>query len=179
VIPATCYFAWTRREDLESLTSLPTFRALPPMVLLILLWLLGNLTNTAIVQQFCVVATVAGLAGVHPQRALLRDGPAAVRAAAGRANRTSASRLHRQIRGEAAPVLRRTCSSRRACHLDPRRRWQVAEACGGINYLVSSLAVGYVFAGTAYLSWTRRISFFAASAVCPLLQTGFACTRPF
>ncbi len=184
VIPAAGYLAWTRRKDFESLTPAATFWALPLLALLAFLWLLGNLTNTAVVQQFCLVAMVVGLVwgllGSSAARALLFPlgfllfalplGDRIVPVLQDFTARFAVKLL--QFSG--VPVLLEG-------HVIsiPGSRWQVAEACGGINYLVSSLAVGYVFAGTAYRSWTHRVSFFAASALLPLVATGFVFTRPF
>ena len=51
-------------------------------------------------------------------------------------------------------------------------RWQVAQACSGINYLMSSLAIGFLYAGIAYRSWIHRIAFFLASGLVPLAGNG-------
>ena len=50
--------------------------------------------------------------------------------------------------------------------------WRVTEACGGINYFVASLAVGYVYAGAVYRQWGHRAAFLLASAVIPLIANG-------
>ncbi len=47
-------------------------------------------------------------------------------------------------------------------------QWIVAEACGGINYLVASLAVGYLYAGVVYRQWRHRTALMVAAAVVPL-----------
>src|SRR2546427_7400745 len=41
-------------------------------------------------------------------------------------------------------------------------KWEVAEACSGISYLLASLAVGFAYAGVMYRSWVRRVSFLVA-----------------
>ena len=51
----------------------------------------------------------------------------------------------------------------------PSGKWEVAEACSGIRYVTASLAVGFLFAGLVYKSWPRRVAFFIASAVVPVL----------
>jgi len=50
--------------------------------------------------------------------------------------------------------------------------WRITEACGGINYFVASLAVGYVYAGAVYRQWGHRVAFLVASAVMPLAANG-------
>jgi EpsI family protein len=51
-------------------------------------------------------------------------------------------------------------------------RWRVAEACGGVNYLMASLAVGFVYAGLHYRQWGHRIAFVIAAAVVPIVGNG-------
>jgi EpsI family protein len=50
--------------------------------------------------------------------------------------------------------------------------WRVSEACGGINYLVASLIVGYLYAGAVYHRWAHRVAFLAASALVPIAGNG-------
>ena len=50
--------------------------------------------------------------------------------------------------------------------------WEVAEACSGIRYLISSVALGTLFAFTVYKSWRRRAALIGASIVVPILANG-------
>jgi exosortase A len=54
----------------------------------------------------------------------------------------------------------------------PSGRWEVAEACSGIRYLTSSVAIGFLYAGLVYRSWVRRIGFLLASTAVPILANG-------
>jgi len=54
----------------------------------------------------------------------------------------------------------------------PHRKWEVAEVGSGVRYLIASLAVGFLFAGVIYRSWARRVGFFLASAIIPILANG-------
>jgi EpsI family protein len=51
-------------------------------------------------------------------------------------------------------------------------RWRVAEGCGGLSYLMTSLAVGYLYAGAVYRQWGHRAAFVFASAVLPIAANG-------
>src|SRR4029077_364979 len=51
-------------------------------------------------------------------------------------------------------------------------RWQVAEACSGINYFMASIALGFLYAGTAYRYAVHRAGFFLASGLVPLAGNG-------
>ena len=48
----------------------------------------------------------------------------------------------------------------------------MAEACSGVNYLMSSMVVGYWYAGTTYRYWRHRVGFVVASALMPLVANG-------
>ena len=54
----------------------------------------------------------------------------------------------------------------------PSGKWEVAEACSGMRFLVASLTMGFVYAAIVYRSWGRRIAFLAASALVPVLGNG-------
>jgi EpsI family protein len=54
----------------------------------------------------------------------------------------------------------------------PSGKWEVAEACSGIRFLLASLTMGFVYAAVIYRSWGRRIAFLAASALIPVLANG-------
>lgn len=54
----------------------------------------------------------------------------------------------------------------------PNGRFEVAEACAGLRFLVASLAFGALFANLAYASRWRRAAFMAASVVVPILANG-------
>jgi exosortase A len=50
--------------------------------------------------------------------------------------------------------------------------WEVAQACSGVRFLISSLAVGFLYAGLAFRTWKRRILFLLLSAGVPILANG-------
>jgi EpsI family protein len=51
----------------------------------------------------------------------------------------------------------------------PSGNWSVVEACSGVRYLIASIMVGTLYAAIAYRSWKRRITFFAASIIVPVI----------
>ena len=177
VIPAAAYLAWGTREQLESLSPRPAFWALPFLALLAFVWLLGNLTSTGVIQHFCLVAMFIGLVwgvfGTVATRPLLFPlafllfavpiGERLIPTLQDFTARFAVATLH----FSGVPVLLEG-------HVIsvPGGRWQVAEACSGISYLFSSMAIGFLYAGLAYQSWTHRAGFFLASAVVPVLANG-------
>ena len=55
----------------------------------------------------------------------------------------------------------------------PDGRFLIAEACAGLRFLVASVAFGVLYACLIYRSPGRRVLFFAASLVIPVVANGF------
>jgi exosortase A len=174
IIPVGMYLIWMRRDRLRSLTPTPTFWALPVLLLLSFGWLLAHLAAIGVVQQFCFVAMVIALiwgvfgtavarAMVMPLTFLLFAVPFG-EAFVPKLQDFSAWFAVKMLDLCGVPVL----LEGRFISV-PSGKWEVAEACSGIRYLTSSLAVGFLFAGLMYRTWVRRIAFFLASAVVPIL----------
>src|SRR5260370_8844163 len=62
ILPASLYVIWKRRKNVIALTPTPSMWAIPLLILATFGWLLGNLTTTAVVEQFCAVLFLIGLA---------------------------------------------------------------------------------------------------------------------
>ena len=178
VIPISAYLVWSRRKRLALLKPVPTFLALPFLALFALGWLLGQLTSTGVLQQFCLVAMIIvliwGVLGTLVARALLL--PLAFLMFAVPLGEGLIPKLQDFSAWFAVKMLD---FSRVPVLLEgrfisvPSGRWEVAEACSGIRYLTSSIAIGFLYAGLMYRSWIRRIGFLLASAVVPILANGF------
>nr|WP_166176294.1 exosortase A [Altererythrobacter segetis] len=54
----------------------------------------------------------------------------------------------------------------------PVGRFEVAEACSGVKFLVAMIALGTLVAHLCFRSWKRRAVFMAACAVVPVLANG-------
>lgn len=54
----------------------------------------------------------------------------------------------------------------------PAGNYRVAEACSGIRYLISTIALGTFFAHMVYRSWVRQAFFIALSVVVPIIANG-------
>jgi exosortase A len=178
VIPISAYLVWSRRKRLALLKPIPTFLALPFLALFALGWLLGQLTSTGVLQQFCLVAmtivSIWGVLGTVVARALLL--PLVFLIFAVPLGESLIPKLQDFSAWFAVKMLD---FSRVPVLLEgrfisvPSGRWEVAEACSGIRYLTSSIAIGFLYAGLMYRSWIRRIGFLLASAVVPILANGF------
>lgn len=177
VVPVAAYLAWTRREALASLDLRPTPTAIVPVACASLAWLAGSLTETVVLQQVALFALVVACVG-------LVLGLDAVRVLAFPLGLLG---FALPFGDRLVPFLQDLTASFAVTGLQltgipvlleghviaiPGGQWLVAEACGGINYLTSSLFVGYIGAGLTYRRWHHRIGFVVASALLPLAANG-------
>jgi exosortase A len=178
VLPASLFLTWRQRDRLRTLRPSPSIVALGLLAVMSFLWLVGNVSSTNVVQQLCLVIMLAGFVwavlGLQALRALLFP-LGLLLFALPLADRFvpilqdfAARCAVEMLRIVGVPVLLEG-------HVIaiPGSRWEVAKACSGINYVITSLAVGYVYAGLIYRSWRNRLGFVLASAVLPVVANGF------
>jgi exosortase A len=177
IVPVCAYLIWTRRRRVSSLDPVPNLWGLPLLVGLGFGWLLGNLANVQVVQQFAEVAMLPGLVwtvlGTAVTRALLFPlafvffavpmGEALVPPLQDFTAFFSVTAL--QLSG--IPVFRegRIISV-------PSGTWHVAEACSGIRYLIAAVPLGCLYASITYQRWKHRFGFVLASVVAPIVANG-------
>jgi exosortase A len=177
VVAGAAYLAWSSRERVESMNPRPAFVALPLLGLLSSVSMLGDLTSSTQLQQFClmtmfvtvtwaVLGTAAARALIFPIGLLLFALPFGERLAPTLQAFTARFAVTMLTLSHVHPVLEGDVISIAG------DSWRVTEACGGINYLVASLAVGYLYAGAVYRQWGHRVAFLAASALVPLAANG-------
>ncbi len=54
----------------------------------------------------------------------------------------------------------------------PGARFEVAEACAGLRFLIASVALGTLYGYTMYRSWKRRAAFMVVSIIVPIIANG-------
>ncbi|MGE0825956.1 MAG: exosortase A [Candidatus Binatia bacterium] len=177
IVPISLYLIWSQRNAIALLTPVPNLWGLVCLGGATVVWLVGNIADVLVVQQFAwlssvqlLVWTLLGSAvtrvlvfpllflwfalpageGLVP---LLQDFTAAF-AVAGL-----------QFSGVPVFVEGRFIAV-------PSGGWRVAEACAGVRYVIAALPLGCLFAWTTYRSWTRRVVFVALSVVVTILANG-------
>ena len=177
VLPLAVYLVWIRRHRIVASRPKPNYWGLPFLAILAFAWLLANLGDVRIVQQFALVSilvvTVWLVLGSVVTRALwfplaflffsvpfgeslispLQDLTARVAVTGLRLSNVPVILEHRTISVPSGP-------------------WVVAEACSGIRYLISSFVLGLIYASLVYKSRRRRILFVLASIGVPILANG-------
>jgi exosortase A len=178
IFPIFLYLLWQRRDRIRRLRPKPNYWVLPMLAVACVSWLLGNLGDIRVVQQFSAVAildlSIWMLLGTAIVRMLwfplaflffavpfgeflispLQDFTARFAVAA--------------LRLSQVPVVLES----RIIYV-PSGPWVIAEACSGISYLISSLVLGLVYASAVYRSLYRRLLFVLASLAVPIVANGF------
>ncbi len=174
VISLALYLVWQRKAHLKEITPTIGYLGLPVIALFASLWLVGGVADTGLLQQVSLVGLMVGFVWLilgWPAARLLTFPLGCLFFALPLGYRLVPVLEDLAARGavkllafSGVPVLLQA-------HVIsiPGSTWKVADACSGINYLTASLAVGYVYAGTAYRYWLHRIGFILAAALVPLL----------
>jgi len=171
------YFIWLKRFELKATSIKPFYLATLPIIALCLLWLLGELTYTNVVKQFAVfLLPFFFVLLVFGQKIC----------------RTLAFPLLFLIFcvpfGEGLIPLLQVITAEITIYFIEiigipvyvdglfitltSGIFEVAKACSGISYLISSLAIGSFYAFTTYSSPKRRLLFILFSLVVPVIANG-------
>lgn len=172
------YLLWDRRAVFGAIAPLPTAWLLVLMPAPALLWLVGDVAAVLEVQQFAAMAmlqiVIAAIIGRAAYRALLFPClylflmvPSGEWLTAPLQDVT-AWFVVRGLELLSIPVYAD------GVFIDiPTGRFEVAEACAGLRFLIAAVAFGLLFANLIYRSWSRRLTFIALSFVVPIIANGF------
>jgi len=181
IVPISAYLAWLRRHELAKVGARPSAWGIALVGAAAFAWLLGELAGASVVRQLALVAMLQGLTlGVLGARAtrivlfpllyLYFAIPLGVDLIPPLQDFT-AEFIVRLLRLAGVPV-----------YLDgvfiqiPNARFEVAEACAGLRFLITSLALGTLFAYIMYRQMWRRVMFVSLSIVVPIIANGFRAT---
>jgi exosortase A len=178
MIPALAvYLAWRRRDRLADLDLRFEWIGLVLLAVALFVWLLGRLSATMVVQQFglvftlqafvlCVLGREVVRAFLFPLFYLIFAVPFGAELVPPLQDIT-AFFVVSLLRLVGIPV-----------YIDgvfistPAGNYLVAEACAGLRYLISTVALCLVFANLTFYGWKRRWAFIALSLFVPILANG-------
>jgi exosortase A len=177
IIPIALYLVWRRRAELAAAPVAPDWRGGAAVALAALLWLLGAATGTLLVQEASLVviiqALILAIYGRYVFRVLLFPLLFLFFAV--------------PFGMELIPPLQTVTAILSVALLKlvgvpvysdgylisvPTGNWYVADACSGIRYVIASLALGALFAGTMYVTWWRRALVFLVAVAVPIAANG-------
>lgn len=177
IVPVFLYLVWACRERVMGLQPVPSYWGLPLLGGLAFIWVVGNLGEVRVVQEFAVVAILIAvvwtLLGTVMVRVLIFPllflffavpfGTGLIRPLQNFTARFVIRALN--ISNVPAVLENHTISL-------PTSVWQVVEACSGIRFLLSAVVLGAVFSFLMYRSPWRRLIFMCASVVAPIAGNG-------
>jgi exosortase A len=177
ILPAAGWLIWRQRAQLQGIALRPWRPGLALLALLGAAWLLADVANVQVLQQYCLVltaivtvATVLGrtlaLAIAFPLGYTLLAVPFGEVLMPALINFTADFTVL-LLRLTGIPVFH----DNNFIAL-PTGNWAVADACSGLRYLIASAALGMLYAGVNYLSARKRAIFIAISLTLPILANG-------
>jgi exosortase A len=177
IFPISAYLIWTRRREVAAISPRPDFIAVGILAALGFVWLLANLADVMVMQQYALVGMICALVWtvlgrrvfwtlLFPLTFLFFAVPV----------------------GDflLAPLIKFTADfTIGALHLTgipvyregtffsvPSGNWSVVEACSGLRYLIASFTLGCLYAYLTYRSPVRRVIFALVSVGLPILANG-------
>jgi len=177
IFPISCYLIWRRRAELARWTAVPDYRALVPLAVTGLIWLLGRLAEVLVVEQAALVgmmvAWVCATLGfgvawrlAFPLGFLLFAVPFGDFLITPLMNFTADFTVA-LIKLTGIPVYREG-----TFFSIPSGDWSVVTECSGIRYLIASITLGCLYAYLSYRSLTKRLVFIAVASVFPIIANG-------
>jgi exosortase A len=178
VFPISGFLIWTLREELAKLKPDPKMRRIIILTGPALVWLLGELTHTQVVQQVAMIVMLQAIAWIllgtplfvmllFPLAFLLFAVPMGEFLVPWLQDFTAFFTV-KSLQLSGIPVF----WEGRSISI-PGQTWLVAESCSGIRYVISMMALGCLFAWIFFRSWVRRIVFILASLFLPVIFNGF------
>lgn len=177
IFPISVYLIWSRRHQLRNISDQPDYRGLPFIALCGFIWLLAQLADVLVIQQFAVIAMIPALvwtacgwrkawAMAFPLSFLLFAVPAGEFLVPSMMAFTADFTVG-AVRLTGIPVFREGLY-----FTLPSGSWSVVEACSGVRYIIASLTLGCLYAYLTYHSYWRRLVFILLALITPVIANG-------
>lgn len=177
IAPISLWLCWSRRSTYLTLYPAISWMALIAVIANGFLWLVADLVNIQVVKQFAVVGMLISgfwtILGNHitlnilfPLGYLFFMVPVGADLIAPLMEFTATFSVY-LIRLTGIPVFREGLNLSLTSG-----NWTVAEACSGINYLIASISLGFVYAYITFSRYWKRVLFVLLAIVIPVLANG-------
>ncbi|CAH9019199.1 exosortase A [Candidatus Nitrosacidococcus sp. I8] len=177
IFPISGYMIWTRRKELQQIQPKPQPIAIAFIFLIAIGWLLAHIAAVQVAQQLLfvtlLIGIIWGILGNRVVRALtfplaylffaVPIGEALIPPLQDFTAYVSVKGL--QITGVPVYLEGRYITI-------PSGTFEVAEACSGLRYLISSLALGTLYAYLSYQNYYKRAIFILFSIIVPIVANG-------
>ncbi len=177
VFPAFLWMVWRKRETLASITAKPEWRVLFLIAIFGACWLTSGLIGVQVGQHTALVlilmSTIWAVLGTEIAKAiqfpilfLFFLAPVGEELVPFLMELTADMTVW-AIQLTGIPIFREGLFFSL-----PSGNWSVVEACSGINYLISSISLGALYAYLSYSSYKLRLLFMMISALLPIIANG-------
>ena len=174
ILPISLWLAWRVRDELARTAFVPSVAGIVASAACVLAWIVARGTGVLVIEQFAAVALVPSLVlaalGWPATRVLLVPlGFLFFMVPFGRAlvpflMQATAHAATTLLQWTGIPVLR----SYMYISI-PYGQFEVARACSGLNYFVTSLVLGILYGILFYRGWRKRLLCVAAFVVFPVV----------
>ncbi len=174
VAPICALLIWRQRVQLSALRPVISYAGMALALVFGIIWLLGNLGDVQVVQQFAFIGLLESVAwsflGADIVRTLafpflfLFFAVPAGESLIAPLQRVTAAFTVNAVRLTGVPAVQEGMLLS-----TPSGNWRIAEACSGIRYLTSSVVVGGLVAGVVLHRWKRRLLFILLSIAVPII----------
>jgi len=177
ILPVSLWLVWLKRRDLAATPAAPSWWGALAMIGCVALWLVARGTGVLVLEQFAAVlmipAAVLAVFGLRvttllafPLAFLLFAVPFGRGLVPG-LMQVSADIGTWGLKLTGIPVFRSHM------HISiPAGEFEVARACSGLNYFVTGLVLGVLYAYLSYAGWRKRLLCVLAFVVTPVLMNG-------
>jgi len=177
VFPLSVYMVWRSRRRIALLQPRPSVWGLLLLLSSSICWLLGNIGEIRVVQEFAWVSAFISLVWALLGTAVIRSlafplgflffsVPFGVSLIGPLQDFTAWMAVQALTLSGIPAVLEHRLLS------VPSSTWTVAEACSGIRYLFSSVMAGVIYAKIVYRSYKRRLIFIFCAIIIPIVANG-------
>jgi exosortase A len=177
ILPVSLWLVWRKRKALAETPASPSWWGVPVMLACVAVWLVARGTGVLVVEQFAAVAMIpaAVLAVFGPRVAALLAFPLAFLLFAVPFGRGIVPWLMQVTADIGTWALKLTGVPVYRSHMHisiPAGEFEVARACSGLNYFVTGLVLGVLYAYLTYAGWKKRLLCVLAFIVVPVLMNG-------
>lgn len=177
ILPLVGFLLWERRAVFAAVSPRPAYWAMAAMPVLSAVWLVAAVLDLNEGRQFAVVAMfeIVLLTSLGPQAFRLLLAPLLFLfflVPSGEFLIPTLQRITADITVHGLQLLNIPVFSDGLMIEIPEGKFEIAEACAGLRFLVASLVFGCFFSVVMYRSWLRRAAFIALSVTVPIGANG-------
>lgn len=177
ILPISLWLAWRKRDEISQLPVQPSALGIVAVLACVLAWVVARGSGVLVMEQVAAVCLVPALvlticgrpvtrALIFPLAFLLFMVPFG-RGLVPTLMQVTADFSVALLRWSGVPVLR----SHMLISI-PSGNFEVARACSGLNYFITSFVLGVLYAYLNFTGWRKRILCVAAFLVIPVILNG-------